>query len=103
MLKEATLTWPRIEPGSPDPEPDSLTTRPVRSLLYEVRNCFGRALSVVDKIGYYTATLNEKQGLYKEGSNVNMRTQGNYYELNESYRIDVPRFVKQRSDKWFEL
>ena len=57
----------------------------------------------MDKIGYYTATLNEKQGHYKEGSNVNMRTQGIYYELNESYQTDVPRFVKQWSDKWFEL
>ena len=27
---------------------------------YEVSNCIGRALSVVDKIGYYTLTLNEK-------------------------------------------
>ena len=26
-----TPTRPRIEPGSPDPEPDALTTRPVRS------------------------------------------------------------------------
>ena len=25
-----TPTWPRIEPGSPDPESDALTTRPVR-------------------------------------------------------------------------
>ena len=25
-----TLTRPRIEPGSPDPESDALTTRPVR-------------------------------------------------------------------------
>ena len=27
-----TPTWPRIEPGSPDPESDALTTRPVRPL-----------------------------------------------------------------------
>ena len=27
-----TPTRPRIEPGSPDPESDALTTRPVRSL-----------------------------------------------------------------------
>ena len=27
-----TPTWPRIEPGSPDPESDTLTTRPVRPL-----------------------------------------------------------------------
>ena len=26
-----TPTWPRIKPGSPDPESDALTTRPVRS------------------------------------------------------------------------
>ena len=26
-----TPTWPSIEPGSPDPESDALTTRPVRS------------------------------------------------------------------------
>ena len=25
-----TPTWPRIEPGSPNPESDALTTRPVR-------------------------------------------------------------------------
>ena len=31
MLKENTPTRPRIEPGSPDPESDALTTRPVRS------------------------------------------------------------------------
>ena len=31
MLKETnTPTWPRIEPGSPDPESDALTIRPVR-------------------------------------------------------------------------
>ena len=31
-----TPTRPRIEPGSPDPESDALTTRPVRSLLRSV-------------------------------------------------------------------
>ena len=32
MLKETnTPTRPRIEPGSPDPESDALTIRPVRS------------------------------------------------------------------------
>ena len=30
-----TPTRPRIEPGSPDPESDALTTRPVRSPNYE--------------------------------------------------------------------
>ena len=29
-----TPTRPRIEPGSPDPESDALTTRPVRPPLY---------------------------------------------------------------------
>ena len=29
-----TPTRPRIEPGSPDPESDALTTRPVRPLLF---------------------------------------------------------------------
>ena len=30
-----TPTRPRIEPGSPDPESDALTTRPVRPLAYQ--------------------------------------------------------------------
>ena len=29
-----TTIQPRIEPGSPDPESDGLTTRPVRSPIY---------------------------------------------------------------------
>ena len=32
-----TPTWPRIELGSPDPESDALTTRPVRPLLIKVK------------------------------------------------------------------
>ena len=43
-----TPTRPRIEPGSPDPESDALTTRPVRPLvklirqLYKLGNGFGK-------------------------------------------------------------
>ena len=33
-----TPTRPRIEPGSPDPESDALTTRPVRSHNYNNNN-----------------------------------------------------------------
>ena len=33
-----TPIWPRVEPGSPDPESDALTTRPVRPLLSLVLN-----------------------------------------------------------------
>ena len=34
-----TPTRPRIEPGSPDPESDALTTRPVRPPLFVVMIC----------------------------------------------------------------
>ena len=43
-----TPTRPRIEPGSPDPEPDALTTRPVRppefysDLVYKFEKVMGR-------------------------------------------------------------
>ena len=37
-----TPTWPRIEPGSPDPESDALTTRPVRSPRQKVKQTKGQ-------------------------------------------------------------
>ena len=46
MLKETnTPTRPRIEPGSPDPESDALTIRPVRPPYTK----FGPILSILSK------------------------------------------------------
>ena len=39
-----TPTRPRIEPGSPDPESDALTTRPVRSPNKELKLLFVKML-----------------------------------------------------------
>ena len=44
MLKETnTPTRPRIEPGSPDPESDALTIRPVRPPVAKLRTGLGSA------------------------------------------------------------
>ena len=43
-----TPTRPRIEPGSPDPESDALTTRPVRFPI-QIVACSALSLSKVDK------------------------------------------------------
>ena len=55
-----TPNLPRIEPGSPDPESDALTTRPVRPpcsyLLYLL---YGKGVSVLIVLG---------PGLYHRGS-----------------------------------
>ena len=48
-----TPTRPRIEPGSPDPESDALTTRPVRTPAAGFEQCGDR------KISYCTSSIEQ--------------------------------------------
>ena len=50
-----TPTRPRIEPGSPDPESDSLTTRPVRpqNFITEIKKTLAGVRNCATKFKFY--------------------------------------------------
>ena len=54
MLKETnTPTRPRIEPGSPDPESDALTIRPVRPRIFVLLLLFFDYFAVVVRLFFF--------------------------------------------------
>ena len=55
-----TPTWRRIEPGSPDPESDALTIRPVRSPV----TVFDKIIAVEIKVIIYQDEIKLEIGTY---------------------------------------
>ena len=65
-----TPTRPRIEPGSPDPESDALTIRPVRPPVNEWKIMFDPSMIIINKVPQYawkTLSITLTLGFQTEG------------------------------------
>lgn len=70
---------------------------------YDTENYISEALQINLQLGYYLSTLHDVQHLYSLDSRVHLSDQGNYFELKSDLETNDSRFVKQKSDQWFQL
>lgn len=75
----------------------------VRVCRSEIKSAVEESLVLADKLGYYSATLNEKQRDFHEGKLVTLDKIENYVQLNENFNSNNSRHVKQRTERWHEI
>lgn len=68
--------------------------------LNEHKNC---GLELINQMGLCASALQRTDHLYSMNSEVDLATQLNYYELKENNNDCDSRYVKQRTENWFEL
>ena len=70
---------------------------------YDVMQSISSGLNIINEICRISANLNGCEQLYSYSGVVDLTKQRNYHQLKANVTTDDNRFVKQRSNEWFDI
>lgn len=70
---------------------------------YDVDQAIETALRLNNNLCTVIATLNEQRHVYSESGLVDLKRQGNYYQLKAIVDCSDSQYVKQRSEEWHKI